>query len=221
MASCVAYIKETKIKDRTGERFGRLVIIEFTGKDGWGKPKWKVRCDCGKQKNVSYSNLRSGQINSCGCLRRELVIAKNLKHGMAKTKTYRCWSAMINRCRNQSQDQWEMYGGSGIEVCRQWQDSFEFFLEDMGECPPGDFSIDRINNSKGYYKENCRWADRATQRRNQSSRLRLLELHGKTQCLTDWAREYGIHRETLATRLGSGWDLELALTTPPRVRPQV
>lgn len=75
-----------------------------------------------------------------------------------RTRTYRSWEAMLGRCRNPKDLAYHNYGGRGITVCVTWF-SFQNFLIDMGECPEG-LVLDRIDNNKGYYKENCRWATR-------------------------------------------------------------
>lgn len=78
--------------------------------------------------------------------------------------TYKSWQAMRQRCANQKNTSYSRYGGRGITVCEEWE-SFDVFLKDMGERPEGT-SIDRIDNSKGYYPENCRWATQSVQNSN-------------------------------------------------------
>lgn len=86
------------------------------------------------------------------------------KHGMEGTRTYRIWAGMKNRCQNPNAQFWERYGGRGITVCDEWQ-SFKGFYDSMGEAPEG-YSIERIDNDRGYNPENCCWADNAAQGRN-------------------------------------------------------
>lgn len=85
-----------------------------------------------------------------------------------KTKTYNSFRGMRERCNNPNNKEFIRYGGRGIAVCDRWE-SFKNFLEDMGERPDGT-TLDRIDNNKGYYKENCRWVDMTTQARNQRVR---------------------------------------------------
>jgi hypothetical protein len=129
-------------------------------------------------------------------------------HGLRYHPLYGRWNGMVQRCRDKNHVRYAKYGGKGITVCERWL-SFPNFLADMGEPPVGT-SIERIDNSKGYSPENCIWADSSTQMRN-TSRTRLIEFNGKTQCVMDWAKEIGINESSLRERLEK-WPLEKALT---------
>ena len=92
-------------------------------------------------------------------------IEKATKHGLSKTPVYNSWLAMISRCNNHNRNQYKNYGGRGITVCSRWLE-FKNFFEDMGERPDG-LTIERKNNNLGYFKENCKWATKIEQSRNQ------------------------------------------------------
>lgn len=126
---------------------------------------------------------------------------------------YRIWLGMTQRCIQPKRKDYPKYGGSGITICERWM-KYENFLEDMGRRPSKDHSLERIDNSLGYFPENCKWATRFEQTRNRSSN-RWLELNGVRMVITDWARSKGIHPGTLRHRLRLGWTLERALTEKP------
>lgn len=203
---------------RVGDRFGRLTVVEFAFTRN-GNKHWRCGCDCGTERIVHQSSLRAGYTVSCGCRKREAVIVRCTKHGhwtnhgRNGTRTFHIWWGMIHRCHYPKTTGYANYGGRGIRVCDRWRESFKNFLADMGERPSPDHQIDRIDNDGPYSPDNCRWATRHTQRRNTRSN-RLLTFAGKTQCLTDWARELGINKRTLGGRLGHGWSVERALATP-------
>lgn len=97
-----------------------------------------------------------------------------LRHGHnpagSPSRTYRSWKSMKDRCRLACTNRYENYGGKGISFCKRW-DSFENFLADMGERPPNK-TLDRIDPSKDYQPDNCRWADIKTQNRNRRASRR-------------------------------------------------
>ncbi|HBG49462.1 MAG TPA: AP2 domain-containing protein [Cyanobacteria bacterium UBA9971] len=89
-----------------------------------------------------------------------------IKHGMCKTKEYYTWRNIINRCLYKDGINYPDYGGKGITICDEWKNSFMKFVNDVGLCPDDKSSLDRIENTKGYYKENCRWATCSEQAMN-------------------------------------------------------
>ena len=153
-----------------GEKFNRLTVLEDSGKrTTHGGILWECVCDCGNKSIVNSSNLRSGNTKSCGCLRKETTSASLYKHGHwsnhQASPTYKTWASMKTRCTNKKSNRYHIYGGRGITICDRWFNSFENFIEDMGERPDGT-SIDRIDNDGFYEKSNCRWADPKTQANN-------------------------------------------------------
>lgn len=198
------------------QRFGRLVVVKQAGENKWNQYLWLCQCDCGNKKIVSGYSLKNGDTQSCKCLQKEGVIRRNTKHNYArrknKSKTYIIWTSMIQRCVNQNSRDYNCYGGRGIKVCQRWM-NFENFLEDVGEPPTENHSLDRINNNKGYCKENCRWATQKEQARNKNNN-NLQTYNGKTQCLSAWAEEYEINYQLLWKRVCVyRWSVEKALTT--------
>lgn len=140
-------------------RFTRLTALKRVG------VLIECRCDCGAMVAVTASNLVDGTTKSCGCLQRE----NRFKHGKTDTPTYSNWNCMIQRCTNPKNSHYKYYGGDGVTICERWL-TFSNFLEDMGERPSFEMTVDRINGSKLYSKETCRWASRRTQSTNQRKR---------------------------------------------------
>ena len=210
---------DKRFRNLTGQTFGRLTVEYYAGmatyKTG-NKTRWNCSCECGAEHVVTGGSLKSGHTKSCGCLNREMNLARSTKHGAAgrgrTTPEYRTWIKMLGRCTNPTNDAFHLYGGRGITVCERWLNSFENFLEDMGLKPPGR-SLDRINNSLGYSPDNCRWATRTEQNRNTRTN-RLLTHDGKTCCIAEWAELTGINYYTIHGRLRQCWSTEKALSEP-------
>lgn len=128
--------------------------------------------------------------------------------------TYRSWVMMRQRCLNPRNHAYDNYGGRGITICDRWHD-FANFLEDMGPRPK-DGTIERDNVNKGYEPGNCHWIARSEQPKNTRTNFRIT-FRGETKHLAQWAREVGIHKDTLQSRLRKqGWSVKRALTTPTR-----
>jgi hypothetical protein len=123
---------------------------------------------------------------------------------------------MLARCKRPNHPQYHLYGGRGIKVCERWE-KFENFLKDVGVRPTTSHSIHRINNNAGYNRQNVKWATSDEQQNARRNNHRI-SFNGKTQTLTQWAIETGIHYVTLHYRLKRGWSVTDALTTPLQKR---
>lgn len=202
------------VVDRIGQRIGKLVVVERAANKLEGNSTracWLCECDCGNKvivtgQNLSKALLGKGGTRSCGCL-----MGQTIKHGLHKYRIYGVWANMIQRCTNPNNSAFMSYGGRGITVSEEWKDFMTFFA-DMGHAPSSK-TLDRINNSLGYSKENCRWAAKKEQANNRRSNL-FITLRGKKQTLSQWADETGLSTWCINSRLKSGWTTEKTLTTP-------
>ena len=205
-----------KLVDLTGQRFGRLVVMEYVARVNHSS-KWKCLCDCGNWSVVSLSGLRSGTF-SCGCYRVERAGLLTLKHGARggdnrnKMATYKTWDSMKQRCHNPKSKGWQWYGGKGITVCDRWLADYNNFLTDMGERPPR-ASIERKNNELGYSPDNCVWATSKEQARNRSNN-RLVLFNGQMMPLVQACELAGMPYKTAKSRLQKGWSEHDAISRP-------
>lgn len=205
-----------KSLDLTGSRYVRLVVLSRDEKKG-KETRWNCICDCGTSKSISTSSLRTGKVSSCGCIRSEMHTKRLKTHGMSYTPTYRSWAAMRDRCSRKEHSHYASYGGRGIAVCERWQESFQEFLADMGERPHGT-TLDRIDNDRGYSKDNCQWSTRSVQNKNQHHPKRpglgmKLSHDGLTLTIKEWSSRLGIPVPTLHRRVKVGQPVHKVLST--------
>lgn len=139
-------------KDLHGLKFNRLLVQSFSHMSKNNGAMWECLCDCGNITTVSTSFITKGYTKSCGCLQREVTSANKI-HGHHGTAFYRRWASIKARCKDLNDP---VYGGKGISYDPRWE-FFENFYEDMYEGFSEDLEIDRIDVTKGYFKENCRW----------------------------------------------------------------
>jgi hypothetical protein len=185
--------------DLTGQKFGRLTVLDLFGKGANRENKWRCICECGNETISSAPSLRNGHKKSCGCIQREYAskLRKTIHGETVKGKVsseYGIWSKMKGRCHTISDDRYEDYGGRGIFVCERWRDEengFINFLSDMGRRPSPNKSIERRDNDKGYYKENCYWATPKEQSKNRRSNV-WIEYNGERMVMKDWSERLGV-----------------------------
>lgn len=204
-----------KLIDLTGSKFGKLTVQSRASDKAYKRPHWVCICDCGGKSVVSGTNLNRLTTRSCGCLYE--VSKRATTHGLTKSRAYGSWCAMKYRCLSEKHESYARYGGRGITICDRWLRSFEAFYEDMGERPEG-LTLERIDNDKGYYKENCKWATRSEQNKNQYHPPKpglgqKISFKGKDLTVAQWAEALGLSKITIHKRLRAGWAIKDVLST--------
>lgn len=209
-----------------GKCFGRLTAIRR--KRVKNQTYYFCKCSCGNKKWILHSNLQGGTSKSCGCLRIELTIKKNIDnnpsvliHGMIKTRFYIIWTNMLARSYYVSSKSFKNYGNRGIKTCRRWvkftnfkKDMYKSYLKHVESFGEKQTTLDRINNNGNYISSNCRWATRK-QQGNNTRRNILLSFNNKSQTLAQWAEQLKINKGTLHSRINKlGWRIEKAFNHP-------
>jgi len=191
--------------DLTGQRFGRLVVIEESElRNSSGNVKWKCKCDCG---NITFSNgydLRKGVAQSCGCYNRDLVKKDNPKY---KRPLYYIYHSMKCRCYNPNDRAFHNYGARGIKISDKWNtyEKFEEWALDKGYKKG--LWLDRINNDLDYSPDNCRWATPKEQQNNKRTN-HYITINNDTKTIQEWAEISGIKPMTITRRIELGWKNE-------------
>lgn len=206
----------SKRLDLTGQRFGRLLCVSIHGSTKRGVA-WRCKCDCGNEVKVIATWLTSGNTKSCGCLQKELIANRSLKHGDnrrgRRERLYRTWHHMKDRCCQPSVKEYRYYGARGISVCAEWMEyeAFKVWALSSGYRDP--LTIERKDVNGNYCPENCEWIPRKDQGNNKRNSV-LLTCNGVTKTMQQWANDIGINRSSLKDRLEHGLSIEDALTMP-------
>jgi hypothetical protein len=199
--------------DVAGQKFGRLVVQSRAEparrSNGRLRDRWTCLCECGNTVVVQWDNLRNGHTRSCGCLLSDQP--NHVTHGMRGHRLYYTWACMKHRCLSPNDPRYKDYGGRGITICDAWRDSFAAFVSDMDGSYLDGCTLDRVDNSKGYCKENCKWSTSSEQQNNRRTNCRLT-MGSETHTLAEWARKLGVPASRISTRLRRGWAVERALS---------
>lgn len=205
-------LRQTSL-DEMGNTFNRWTVIGEPVKLGI-HIAYKCRCICGTERIVRRFQLKHNLSISCGCYAVEVTKKSNSTHGMTNSPEFSTWDSMKDRCYSKGRKDKAYYHDKGIRVCDRWlgKEGFMNFYKDMGPRPKG-MTIDRIDNSKGYSPENCRWATVKQQARN-TSWNRIIEYQGRKYVASELAEKYGMGLDTFLWRFKNWKDINKVLSTP-------
>lgn len=190
----------SKKLDYVGHVYGQLTVLWEVGGGAW---MCECHCPARTRRVFRIGNLVNGNTTSCGC--------KKLRHGMANSPEYKIWQQMIRRCHNKFHESYPRYGGVGIEVCAEWRNSFLAFFNEIGKRPSKNYTLDRVDSSKGYQPGNVRWASPDQQNYNKKNTIRVC-YQGQTYTTKEFADLFPKERRRcLMARLRHGWSVEQAI----------
>ena len=192
----------------TGKRFGNLVCI---GKDPSKDSRYYLfKCDCGNVKSIIQDSVKRGATISCGCYRKKNPA--HLTYGFSHTRIDNIFKSMIDRCENPKSYNYHKYGARGIRVCNEWKtNKVRFFEWAFSNGYSESLTLDRIDNSKGYSPNNCRWVTYKVQNNNRRNNHRITAF-GMEKTMSEWSDYTGIKASNIYCRLKKGWSVEKALT---------
>lgn len=194
-----------------GARFGSLVVLREVEPDYRGVRYVECQCDCGKTCRRRLNRLKEAVGCSYQCPVTMAAVSKHgYVHGLCAHPLYRVWGSMRRRCTDPEHPSWKDYGGRGIGVCTEWE-KFSNFFRDMSPGYVKGLFIDRIDNNRGYAKENCRWVTRNESNRNKRNSV-------TPGWVLDAAAEIGLSSATVLRRIKRGWDLSRACTEPVQTK---
>jgi hypothetical protein len=157
-------MKGKRIEVNKGDKFGRLTVVrELPSRKGYRYID--CICNCGKGIQTKLTLLTTKQAKSCGCLRSENI--NTTSHNKSRTKLYKVWTSIKQRCVNEKTMAYEYYGGRGITICEDWKNDFNTFYDwAINNGYKIGLTIDRINNNGNYQPNNCRWVTMEVQNSN-------------------------------------------------------
>lgn len=202
-----------RFKDLTGQKFGRLTVLEFAYRKG-KHYHWLCKCDCGNTVIIRKDSLtKKNFTQSCGCLAIEKSKQRFTQHGLYGTRLFYIYNNMKQRCSNPNDEMYIHYGSRGITICQEWNNFKSFSNWAMNNGYQDNLTIDRIDVNGNYEPSNCRWVTNKEQQRNKRNN-RIITYKNETLCLTDWATKLGTTFKKLAWRLDHNWSIERAFNTP-------
>jgi hypothetical protein len=209
--------KDPRLNNLTGKRFGAWTVLGYSIKSSPGKVYWDCICDCGESRPVRATKLKAGLTLSCGC--RSVVKPSSVDryHGDTDHRLYSIWNDMKRRCNSIKNKCYGNYGGRGITYCEEWRRYLAFREWAYANGYREDLTLERIDVNGNYEPSNCCWIPRPEQNKNQRRSI-FLEAFGERKLIVEWTKDPRCRATYMAirSRTLSGWDHELAITTPVR-----
>lgn len=199
-----------RITVNKGDVFGNFTVIREVAQKG-NTRRFLFKCVCGNEGERSLGQVKGLFTKSCGCMK---VTPDSTTHGMSKTRLYRAWRDMKNRCLNPNTTGYSNYGGRGIKVCKEWMKFEPFMKWAMSNGYRKALSLERVDVNGNYNPDNCKWipfSEQASNKRN----VNLIEIDGVTKTMAEWCRIYNVPIGRVIARKKYGWDLRKAILTPP------
>jgi hypothetical protein len=207
--------------DLSGQRFGKLYVLNYEKTNNRRQAIFKCKCDCGNIAFVVGSRLKNNYTKSCGCLQKEKAKTQiqefnnkglrskgNSKHNMRHTELYKHWCNMKRRCNCKTNHNYMYYGARGIKVCNEWNESFVEFKEwALNNGYKDGLSIERIDVNKNYEPQNCKWIPYELQIRNRRNTIKL-EYKNETKTLIEWCEIFKVKYKLAHSRYKKGWTFE-------------
>lgn len=201
-------------KDIVGKRYGKLVVLAIDSRRDKANHKYLLcQCDCGKQKSIAMSHLKTGSSRSCGCGVVESTIKRNTTHNGTYSRLYSIWAGMKRRCFNPNDANFKYYGGRGITMAKEWNDFSTFREWSLANGYNDSLTIDRINVNGNYTPDNCRWVDFKFQSCNKTNN-RSITIDGETKLISEWCKVASVSCTQVYYRLKQGWNIKNALFLP-------
>lgn len=200
--------------DIVGQKFNNLLVVERLEETQNGRYLFKCLCDCGNDKIVEGRQIKTGRVNSCGCMEREARRNAQVTHGMTYTRVYAIYSKMKLRCYNKTNKSYLDYGGRGVKICDEWlgENGFINFMNwAMENGYKEHLSIDRIDVNGNYEPSNCRWATIEEQANNKRTNL-FFTYNNETKTLAQWCVDLRLKYDPVHKRIKSGYSFEKAIT---------
>jgi len=222
------YPRSPQFKDASGMIINNLKVIKFVGMNKRRHAYYEVECHCGNHFICRISHINEGSIKSCGCYISKILHSskRNIKHGLSRSPLYYCWQSMKARCYNPKNPEYHNYGGRGINICDEWLDKENGFMNfynwsiNNGFIENNKLSIDRINVDGNYEPSNCRWTyDKVQANNKRTSHYITYDRYKFT--IDQWADICNLSRDVIVSRLRRGWAVENILFTPAGVKPGV